>query len=403
MCIDRKILMVLNENSLNPTGGLGVHVRDNSNEMSRLGADIIVMGVDYAFQQGGFYFVRNKEVEKVDFCEWIYKKGWYRVFNIFNNNDINTRYGFITKTITEDLFIENMVLYLKMFGFNIIHLHDSCLWRVAKNFALYFCSCLITTCHLSFTLCHNARPESPYYMFDRQIESSAFHKSNKVISVSSSYGKRIKQLYLLPDNKITTIYNGVDFEFLKEIKYNKELKDQYQDKPLIVFVGRLVPSKGVELIFKAIKKMKNYHFVLISSIAPTIETISPIVTKIKKMLKKYKNFEWLNNYPQDKKWEMMKIADIGLMPSTHEPFGIVALEWMALGVPLMVTQVDGLEEFCNNKNAVIIKPTEKDIIEKVKAFQFDSNKIVEGYKTVKKMTWKRTAEKTLKVYEEVLK
>ena len=41
----------------------------------------------------------------------------------------------------------------------------------------------------------------------------------------------------------------------------------------------------------------------------------------------------------------MKIADIAIMPSLHEPFGITALEWMGLGVPLIVSDTGGLKEF----------------------------------------------------------
>lgn len=394
-----EVLHILNENPTRPTGGLGVHVRDLCNELKNYD-DIksTVMCVDYMYQEGGLYQV-NEKIRRVNREDWKEEKNTYRLIKIFNDNEVITRYGYITKNITEHLFIKNALYFLNEDKFDIIHLHDSALWNVADDLRrLYRCK-IITTCHLSFYLNHKINPKSPYYMYDYQIESLAFHNSNKVIAVSENYAERIKKHYYL-DNVIG-IKNGINYNFLKNIKYNEELKKAFENyEKLIVFVGRLVPSKGIDMIIKAIKKLKNYYFILISEIAPTLEDINPLCKPLKKM--KNKNFKWLKNCSQDLKWQYMKIADIGIMPSLHEPFGLVALEFMALGTSLIVTQVDGLKEFCTEDNANIIETNTDSLVKKIKYFNRDNDKVKRGIETAKEMTWKKVTDKNIKIYKEIL-
>lgn len=397
-----KILSILNENVLKPNGGLGVHVRDMSKELCK-DVDLIVVGIDCGLQSGGFFLVNDKEVKQVDLKDWKHTQGYFRLLNVFNTNEIVTRYGFINKLTHDDMFTENILTFLGKDSFDIVHLQDSTLWKVAKNCtALYQCK-LIITCHLSFYLAHPKQPDNPYYIYDAQLEGNAFHKSNKVLTVSDSYKKELMDTYFLEEDRIVNIMNGVDNDFLKSVPYDKELRDSYDNKkPLVVFVGRLVPTKGVQFVLKAIREMPNHHFVLISSISPTVEDLNPLVKTLRKMQETYDNFEWINNN-QEKKWEIMKVADVGVVPSLHEPFGIVGLEWLGLGVPLIVSNVGGLGEFCNDKNSVVINPNSDELINALKSFKRDESKVTEGLVTAESFNWKKVANKIKNVFDEVLK
>lgn len=394
-----KVLHLLNEDASDPTGGLGVHVRDICNEFKDFDdIDTVVMGVDYLNQEGGLFHV-NGRLSESNFENWKHKKGNYRYIKIFNDNEAETRYGYLTKVIGEHLFLKNALYFLRDENFDFIHLHDSALWNVADDLRrLYRCR-MVTTCHLSFYLNHPADPSNPYYMYDYQGEVSAFRNSDRVIVVSESYADSVRDHYML-DN-VEGVLNGVNYDFLKNIKPDPSLKDQCEGRKLVVFVGRLVPDKGVDLIMEAIKKLPDHFFVLISTMAPTIEDISPLCRKLKKRIGKDKNFVWLKNCTQELKWRYMKTADIGIMPSTHEPFGIVALEFMSLGTPLIVTQMDGLKEFCNESNAVIMQPNVRSLIRSLKSFAVDASKIDEGLKTAKRMTWRKVAEENVRIYKEI--
>jgi len=392
-----KALMILNENPLEPSGGLGVHVKFLSDELRKKNVELTVLCVDYTTQEGGFYIVGD-EVKEVERKDWKYEKNSYRLLKIFNTNDFCMAAGFINKVITDDLFIETALEILGNERFDVIHLHDSNLWRVAKNLRALFKAPIVMTCHLSFLLAHPKDPKNPYYLHDAQLEGMAMHGCNRLITVSDNYKENLKRAYFI--DKGTTIYNGVNYEFLSKMEYDQELRKKY-NKPLVVFVGRLVPTKGISLILKAVRQLPQFHFILIANISPTVEKINPLVKRLKRLKEKCKNFEWHNHLEQDKKWKLMKIADIGIMPSLHEPFGIVALEWMSLGVPLIVSNIDGLNEFCNNKNSTPINPL--FLKGAIKSHERDVRILRNAVETAKQFTWERVSKETLKIYEEMSK
>lgn len=147
--------------------------------------------------------------------------------------------------------------------------------------------------------------------------------------------------------------------------------------------------------------MPQFHFELIANISPTVEKTNPLVKRLKKLKLTCRNFEWHNHLDEDKKWKLMKIADIAIMPSLHEPFGIVALEWMGLGVPLIVSNIDGLSEFCNHENSTPINPL--FLTNAIKNHERCVERLRNATETAKQFTWERTAKETLKIYEEMSK
>jgi len=137
---------------------------------------------------------------------------------------------------------------------------------------------------------------------------------------------------------------------------------------------------------------------LISALSPTLESCNPLADEIKKMKERYANFEWLNFCPQEDKWKLMRIADIAIMPSLHEPFGITALEWMGLGVPLIVSNTGGLKEFCNDDNATPIEPAAESLIKAIRNHKTDPEKLQQAKETARRYSWKEIARHTKDIY-----
>jgi glycosyltransferase involved in cell wall biosynthesis len=391
-----KILMLINGSPFDSNGGLGVHTRYLCDELRKFGdIELTLLSADYYTQDGGLYLMGDKK-RRVQPEDWKHEPNHYRLLEVYNTNQLLTRIGFLQKMITDDIFLENALAFLGQEKFDLIHLHDANLWGVAKHLrALYRCPVLMS-CHLNLFLSHDRLPEDPFYLYDIQQEGSALYACNKLLTVSEYYKKTIQDEYWL-EEKIEVVTNGVDYEFLRSIKYDEELKKKY-DKPLVVFVGRMVPTKGVWLILEAVKQMPDHYFVLISALSPTLEPCNPLADEIKKMKERYTNFEWLNFCPQEDKWKLMKIAEIGIMPSLHEPFGITALEWMGLGVPLIVSNIGGLKEFCNDSNSTLIEPTAESLINAVRNHKADTEKLQNAKETAKRFSWKEIAQKTRDIY-----
>lgn len=163
-------------------------------------------------------------------------------------------------------------------------------------------------------------------------------KRAKTIIVNSSYMKSefIKR-YPKYTDKIKIIPNGLNVE-----AYEKAEKKAFIGDPYVFYVGRIVEKKGVDLLVKAFYKLKNSNLKLV------IEGKGEELPKIKNMVKGlglekdiiFTNGEMLRK----EKIETMKSALFGVVPSRVEPFGIVALEFMAAGTPFVASKTGGLND-----------------------------------------------------------
>jgi len=393
--------MLINGSPFDNNGGLGVHTHYLCDELKNFkDIELTLISADYYTQEGGLFLMGDNK-RRVELKDWKRTPYHYRLLEVYNTNEHSTKIGFLQKMITDDIFLENVLTFLGEEKFDLIHLHDTNLWRVVRHLrALYKCPVLLSS-HLNLFLSHERFPENPFYLCGIQQEGSALHGCTKLLTVSEYYKKAIEKEYWL-EGKTEVVPNGVDYNFLETIQYDEELKKKYE-KPLVVFVGRLVPTKGVWEIFETIKRMRDYYFVLISSLSPTLEPCNPLANEIKKMKKRYTNFEWRNFCPQEEKWRLMKIADIGIMPSLHEPFGITALEWMGLGVPLVVSNRGGLKEFCNDSNSTLIEPTAKNLIEAIRNHKRDTKKLERAKETTREYSWEKIARRTKDIYLSLIK
>jgi 1,4-alpha-glucan branching enzyme len=304
----------------------------------------------------------------------------------------------VQELITYDILIENFIGLLKDEKFDIVHTHDTAFWLFAKKMSQYFNAPLVTTTHLALHISHDYHP-SDFWRYIVTREGTAYHESNRVIAVSESYKEELIHTYMVDEDKVVVIPNGVNYELLSKVRVNGA---PFKCDKLIVFVGRMVPTKGLDTLLDVIEKFPEHHFVLISSISPTLEDDLPLSKRVKMFQKKFTNLTWFNHLSDDPKWSIMKTADIGVVPSNHEPFGIVALEWMALDVPLIVTKVGGLIDFCTEENSTLIEPNVKSLEQAIRTFVRDEKKIEKARETARQYTWERTSERTKKIYEEVL-
>ena len=242
--------MFINGSPFDANGGLGVHTYYLCNELRKFkDVELTLVSADYHTQEGGLYLMGN-EKKRVEPEDWKRTPYHYRLLEVYNTNEHSTKIGFLQKMITDDIFLENVLSFLGHEKFDLIHLHDTNLWRVVKHLrALYKCPVLLS-CHLNLFLSHERFPENPFYLCGIQQEGSALHACNKLLTVSEYYKKAIQKEYWLGD-KTEVVPNGVNHELLDTVRYDEELKKKYK-KPLLVFVGRLVPTKGVWQILEAI-------------------------------------------------------------------------------------------------------------------------------------------------------
>lgn len=375
-----RILMIANEDIYHPNGGLGVHVGFIARELAKDPRFAITVLHRPWNQIGGVSFRDNL---------WL--------IGVENWNTYNTKHGFINKMQTDFNFTQSALEFLGSEPFDLIHCHDGNLWQVVRHLKALWKVPTVLTIHLSFLLAHPPFASNPYYIYDVQLETAAIHEADHLITVSQSYGKTLKQHYFI-DKPLHIIHNAVDSSFLASVPYDHALRKKYGDKPLIVYVGRLVPTKGVGFIIEAVKALPEHQFIMIAQTSPSVENTEPLAKAVRRLHDQYPNFEWINYCEQDLKWRLMKCADLGLMPSLHEPFGIVALEWMGLGTPFIVANVGGLQDFCTSQNSVLIEPSRDNLITAIQTFTRSESRIEEGIQTAQTYSWERVVHRLKQIY-----
>lgn len=184
--------------------------------------------------------------------------------------------------------------------------------------------------------------------------------SVRYVIVPSEFSKNeIIDEFKVPKEKIIKVPNFISFENLKiRINFNKKYKvDKY-----ILAVGRFSKEKGFEYLLKSFKlvleKRKDIKLVIIGGKRDYIR----VIEKFANSLGTLDNILILSNVSDEEVYSAFKYAELVVIPSIYEPFGIVALEAMYFGKPIVAFRVGGLKEIVKNKvNGILVR--EKNVKE----------------------------------------
>ena len=176
-----------------------------------------------------------------------------------------------------------------------------------------------------------------------KIEKSGFKNADLIIAVSNYTKQKIIKHYGIEEEKIKVVHNGI----------NQTLKEKYNPHPLgeknkiVLFLGRITIQKGpdyfVEMAKKVLNKIKNVRFV----IAGSGDMMNEIITKaINLGIEKNVIFTgFLKGGDIDKAFQQ---ADVYVMPSISEPFGLTPLESIQNGTPVIISKQSGVSEVLHN-------------------------------------------------------
>jgi 1,4-alpha-glucan branching enzyme len=228
---------------------------------------------------------------------------------------------------------------------DVFHAHD---WLVANagiGLKHVFRKPLLATMHST----EIGRRNGIHFDYERMIhETEAWltYEAWRVICCSDYMVSHVKWAFGLPADKLVMVPNGVDAEAYAKIG-NDDLsrfrsKFALPEEKIVLFVGRLVHEKGVHVLVNAVSRVLekvNAKFIIVGN-GYMKEQLSNIVKNMgfahKVMFTGFVDDETLK--------KLQKCADVSVVPSLFEPFGIVALEAMAAKSPVVVSDTGGLSE-----------------------------------------------------------
>ena len=321
-----KILMLSWEYPPRVVGGISRVVHDLSHKLVKDGQDVTVV----TYRDGDTPYFEDDDGVKV-----------HRVdnFMIAPNNFIDW-----VMQLNFNMIAKTGEIIAKEGKFDVIHAHDWLTAYAAKTLKTSFDIPMICTIHATESG-RNSGIRTDMQKYINDTEWLLTYEASEVI-VNSNYMKsEIQRLFGLPFEKINVVPNGVNLNNFNNVYRDYDFRRRFamDNEKIILFMGRLVYEKGIQHLISAMPKiLDHYHDVklVIAGKGGMLDELKAQANNLGISQKVY-FAGYLNSKDVQK---MYRCADISVFPSTYEPFGIVALEAMLAGVPVVVSDIGGLNE-----------------------------------------------------------
>lgn len=233
------------------------------------------------------------------------------------------------------------------------------------------------------------------YKVSLAFEKRVLENSRVITSVSGAVKQNILDFVDVPEDKVRVIYNGVDTDLYKPV--------DVQSRDAILFVGRISPDKGIDILIEAFKIIQKEHphlRLLLAGPQPWEEYMIKLAGPAKGL-----NCEFLGNLELNELVKLYNQTLFTVLPSRSEGCPRVILEASACGTPIITSDILPHKELIRG-NGLISRLDPKDLAEKMLILTEDdklrerigrnARKIVE-----EKFSWRVIATQYLKLYEEV--
>lgn len=253
---------------------------------------------------------------------------------------------------------------------------------------------------------------------DAEIE--LIKRSVKIIASSTTDKDYLTTLYDCPVKKVEIISPGVDTTLFHRIDKSEAAKKINEDpkKKIIMFVGRIEPLKGIDVLMYALKiylhrnPASDLKLMIVGGGNGQAKTTNDELERLKLLqhtLHIHPSVEFISQRPQSDLPYYYNYADIVLMASHYESFGMTILEAMACGTSIITTDTSGISSIIDKelKNLIISANNPLLLATQIESVLNDQEKHAELQKKVMEkvhtMTWSHVADKTLELYSSLLK
>ncbi len=294
-------------------------------------------------------------------------------------------------------------------GFDLIHDHDWLSGFAAISAKRDFNLPMIATIHAT-EMGRNRR--NLYGDMQRSIHQAEWwltYEAWRIITCSQYMAWEVETYFGAPQSKIDVIPNGVDprrFDALKGQNLSDfRLAFAQPNAPIIYYVGRMVPEKGLSVLIDAVPHdWPGAKFVLaggggyandLKAQASRLGVAGSVI--------------FPGRISDEVRDGLFMVSDCAVFPSLYEPFGIVALEAMAAGVPVVVSDVGGLSEVVDlHQTGIKVHPNDPEslawgILHTLRNPQWSAQRVQNADNLVRNLyNWHRIADMTINTYEKTV-
>jgi len=284
---------------------------------------------------------------------------------------------------------------------------------------------------------HSLEPLRPWkaeqlkggYRVSSWIERTAYLSADAVIAVSAGMREDVLRCYPEIDpERVRVVHNGIDLE---QWQRNEDPETVRQlgidpDRPSVVFVGRITRQKGLPYLLRAAAQLPpDVQLILCAGAPDTPELLAEVEQLVADLRASREGIVWIDQMlPRHRLTAVLSAATTFVCPSVYEPLGIVNLEAMACGTPVVGSGTGGIPEVVTHGEVGTIVNLEQvtdgtgdpidpqrfvtDLANALTEMVSDPNRARELGTAARQrvedhFSWEQIAHRTIKVYESVLR
>lgn len=237
-----------------------------------------------------------------------------------------------------------------------------------------------------------------------RIERDAFAAADAVVAVSHYTRNIITQKHGADPQKVSVIHNGCD-PVAEPVEYRPTLQElKKQGKKIVLYHGRITIQKGVDYFVRAAKRVLDVNPDVVFVISGWGDMSQQIMQQVGQ-LGISRNVIFAGSLWDEERDRMYQTADLVVMPSVSEPFGLVPLEALQMGTASLISKQSGVGEVLTHVLKVDFWDTE-DMANKIAAaLKYDAMNrqlVSEGRRELSRLSWSAAASKLYQLYRRFL-
>jgi glycogen(starch) synthase len=305
-------------------GGLGRHVFDLSRELTTLGHQVCVLtrGATSEPVTEAFGEVRVIRAAVDDLAVDFTTESLLAWAQVFEHSLVRAGIDLVTQWTPD-----------------VIHAHDWLVAQTARTLSQLSHAPVVATVHAIEYGRQQGWLAEPLHRAIHSVERWLCRNSDAVITCSTFMADEVSRLFQLDRSAMHVIGNGID----PEIWSARPVGNPRRDGPLLAFAGRFVHEKGIQELIKALPLLRAHYpdlrLVLAGSGHELAEQQDRALRYDVASL-----IDWPGFLDDDSLAALFRTADVVVVPSLYEPFGLVALEAQAVGTPVAVADTGGLRD-----------------------------------------------------------
>jgi glycosyltransferase involved in cell wall biosynthesis len=317
---------------------------------------------------------------------------------------------FMSKEMREYWFIPGVFKLFQKIGADIVHVHG---YRCLSSFTA------ISLAHFKHTPImftpHGIYPPKSFsnalikLSFDHTLGRLMLDFADKII-VLSDHNRRLLLQMGASANKMVIVPNGVNVETYKNLPKNtRTLKELGSQGPILIYVGRIDWNKRVEKIVESMPKiLKNFPSAKLVIVGPDYAGCSGALLNLAKKLDVKHSLVITGKVSAERLLEFYSVANVFIMPSSYEGFGLSMLEAMTCKIPVIVSPTGGPKDILSHgvNSWFLEEATPEEISESVSSVltnpQLREKLVKNAFELVKaKYTWEKVVDELEKNYAEL--